>query len=161
ISAAEIAQKGIADFATLSTNDTSVNFSSNGSEGYLTVRGISSHDVTEIGDPAVPVVIDGFTTIRPYTLTTSLYDLQRIDVLRGPQGTLYGRNAEGGLVSVISQKPTREFGVGGSAEFGNFNTNNFTAWINMPVSDMLRLRVSGSSRRHDGYRRITPSNGVP
>src|SRR5262249_13066915 len=59
------------------------------------------------------------------------------------------------------QKPTREFGVGGSAEFGNFNTNNFTAWINMPVSDMLRLRVSGSSRRHDGYRRITPSNGVP
>src|SRR5246127_1287078 len=130
ISAAEIAQKGISDFASLATNDTSVNFSSNGSEGYLTVRGISSHDVTEIGDPAVPVVIDGFTTIRSYDLTTSLYDLQRIEVLRGPQGTLYGRNASGGLVNVITQKPTRDFGAGGTAELGNFNTNNFTGYLN-------------------------------
>ncbi len=161
ISAAEIAEKGIADFATLAANDTSVNFSANGSEGYLTVRGVSSHDVTEIGDPAVPIVIDGFTTIRPYTLTTSLYDLQRIEVLRGPQGTLYGRNAEGGLVNVISQKPTRDFGAGGTAELGNFNTNNFTGYINMPVSDSLQLRVSGSSRRHDGYRTITASDGQP
>jgi iron complex outermembrane recepter protein len=161
ISAAEIAQKGISDFATLATNDTSVNFSSNGSEGYLTVRGVSSHDTTEIGDPAVPVVIDGFTTIRPYTLTTSLYDLQRIEVLRGPQGTLYGRNAEGGLVNVISQKPTKEFGAGGSAELGNFNTNNFTGYLNLPVFDNLQLRVSGSSRRHDGYRTITAADGVP
>jgi iron complex outermembrane receptor protein len=161
ISAAEIAQKGISDFASLATNDTSVNFSSNGSEGYLTVRGVSSHDTTEIGDPAVPVVIDGFTTIRPYTLTTSLYDLQRIEVLRGPQGTLYGRNAEGGLVNVISQKPTKEFGVGGSAELGNFNTNNFTGYLNLPVFDNLQLRVSGSSRRHDGYRTITAADGVP
>jgi iron complex outermembrane receptor protein len=158
ISAEEILRKGITDFATLATNDTSVNYSS---QGFLTVRGISSHDTTEIGDPAVPVVIDGFTTIRPYTLTTSLYDVQRIEVLRGPQGTLYGRNAEGGLVSIISRKPTADFGVGGSAELGNFNTNNFTAWINMPVNAMLRLRVSGSSRRHDGYRNIVPSNGVP
>lgn len=161
ISAAEIAQKGISDFASLATNDTSVNFSSNGSEGYLTVRGISSHDVTEIGDPAVPVVIDGFTTIRAYDLTTSLYDLQRIEVLRGPQGTLYGRNAEGGLVNVISQKPTNEFGAGGSAELGNFNTNNFTGYLNLPVFDNLRLRVSGSSRRHDGFRTITAANGIP
>jgi iron complex outermembrane receptor protein len=161
ISAAEIAQKGISDFASLATNDTSVNFSSNGSEGYLTVRGVSSHDTTEIGDPAVPVVIDGFTTIRPYTLTTSLYDLQRIEVLRGPQGTLYGRNAEGGLVNVISQKPTKEFGVGGSAELGNFNTNNFTGYLNLPVFDNLQLRVSGSSRRHDGYRTITAADAVP
>jgi iron complex outermembrane receptor protein len=161
ISAAEIAQKGITDFATLATNDTSVNFSSNGSEGYLTVRGVSSHDTTEIGDPAVPIVIDGFTTIRPYTLNTSLYDLQRIEVLRGPQGTLYGRNAEGGLVNVISQKPTKDFAAGGSAELGNFNTNNFTGYLNLPVFDNLQLRVSGSSRRHDGFRTITSADGVP
>lgn len=161
ISAQEISEKGIADFATLATNDTSVNFSSNGTEGYLTVRGVSSHDVTEIGDPAVPIVIDGFTTIRPYTLTTSLYDLQRIEVLRGPQGTLYGRNASGGLVNVISQKPSSEFGAGGTAELGNFNTNNLTGYLNMPVGDTLQLRVSGSSRRHDGYRNILPTDGVP
>jgi len=161
ISAAEIAEKGISDFATLAASDTSVNFSANGSEGYLTVRGISSHDVTEIGDPAVPVVIDGFTTIRPYTLTTSLYDLQRIEVLRGPQGTLYGRNAEGGLINVISQKPTKEFSVGGTAELGNFNTANFTGYANMPVNDWFQIRVSGSSRRHDGYRTITASDGEP
>jgi iron complex outermembrane receptor protein len=160
ISAQEIAQKGIADFATLSANDSSLNFSSNGSEGYLTVRGISSHDVTEIGDPAVPIVIDGFTTIRPYTMTTSLYDLQRIEVLRGPQGTLYGRNAEGGLVNIISQKPTSDFGAGGSIELGNYNTKDFTAWINMPVNDMLRFRASASSRNHDGYRLTEGFNGA-
>jgi iron complex outermembrane receptor protein len=161
ISAEEINRAGIVDLATLAANDPSVNFGSSGAEGYLTVRGVSSHDVTEIGDPAVPVVIDGFTTIRPYTLASSLYDLARIEVLRGPQGTLYGRNAAGGLVNVVSQKPTKEFSASGSAEFGNFNTNNFTAVVNMPVSDSLQLRISGASRRHDGYRDILPSDGEP
>jgi iron complex outermembrane recepter protein len=160
ISAEDIVRKGIGDFAALATNDTSVNFSENGAEPYLTVRGVSSQDTTEIGDPAVPVVIDGFTTIRTYSLTTALYDLKQIEVLRGPQGTLYGRNAEGGLVNIITQNPTRDFGVGATAELGNFNTNNITAWINMPVSDTLRLRISGESRRHDGYRTMTASDGI-
>lgn len=161
ISSQDIVRKGITDFASLATNDTSVNFSENGGEPYLTVRGVSSQDTTEIGDPAVPVVIDGFTTIRTYSLTTSLYDLQRIEVLRGPQGTLYGRNAEGGLINIISQSPTRDFGVGATASLGNFDTNNLTGWVNLPVNDLLRLRISGESRRHDGYRNITVSDGTP
>ena len=162
ISAADIAQKGIVDLQTLSANDTSINFSAGGSEGgYLTVRGVSSHDVTEIGDPAVPVVVDGFTMIRPYTLTTSLYDLERIEVLRGPQGTLYGRNAIGGLVNVITKRPEKELSVGARVELGNYSTQNATAFLNVPLNDLFQIRISGSWRKHDGYRNNVASNGFP
>jgi iron complex outermembrane receptor protein len=92
----EIVSKRITDIESLTYNDASLNFDRNAGEPYLTLRGISSSDTTEIGDPAVPVAQDGFFVNRSYGLLTSLYDLERIEVLRGPQGTLYGRNAIGG-----------------------------------------------------------------
>jgi iron complex outermembrane receptor protein len=100
----QIVNRGITDLQNLAKADTSLQFSNGGNEGWLTLRGVSSHDVTEIGDPTVPVAIDEFFTNRPQGLNASLYDIQRIEVLRGPQGTLYGRNATGGVVN-ITNKP--------------------------------------------------------
>src|SRR5579859_7149907 len=159
--AEEITKKGIVDFQTLAAQEPSLSFTQAGSEGsYLTIRGVSSHDVTEIGDPAVPVVVDGFTTIRPYTLTSVLYDVDRIEVLRGPQGTLYGRSATGGLINVSTKRPDNSFSVGGYVETGDFSMINTFGWLNIPLNNTFQVRVSATSRRHDGYVNAPSSDGV-
>jgi len=161
--AEEIARKGITDIQTLATQDTSLNltYGGGGEAPYLTMRGISSHDTSEIGDPAVAVAVDGFFQNRTYGLITSLFDLERIEVLRGPQGTLYGRNATGGVVNIITAKPTKEFEVKASVEAGNFNTLNASGVVNLPFSDALQLRVAVDSNKHDGYRKIITELGAP
>ena len=158
-SAAEVAEKGIVNLESLASTDTSLNFNAGGGEPYLTLRGVSSSNTTEVGSPSVPVSIDGFVSNRSWSLTSSLFDLERIEVLRGPQGTLYGRSSTGGLVNVISNKPTNEFEASGSVEYGNYNTLNGTGVLNVPVSDSLQVRVAFSSRSHDGYRGVVDVNG--
>src|SRR5258708_1480070 len=101
-----LASRGVTDIASLAYEDPSLNFDSGNGEGYLTIRGVASHDTTEIGDPAVPIATDGFFVNRPYVFNHTLYDINRIEVLRGPQGTLYGANAAGGLVRGVTNDPT-------------------------------------------------------
>jgi iron complex outermembrane recepter protein len=122
----------------------------------LTIRGISSRDTTEIGDPSVVVVTDGSSNNRPYALSGTLYDLDHISVLRGPQGTLYGRNAVGGIVDIVTAKPTSTFEGSASVDLGNYATRNVEAMVNVPVNDVLQFRVAGISRRHDGYLNNAP-----
>ena len=117
----------------------------------LTIRGISSRDTTEIGDPSVVVVTDGSSNNRPYALSGTLYDLDHISVLRGPQGTLYGRNAVGGIVDIVTAKPSRAFEGRASVDVGNYAARNLEAMVNVPVNDVLQFRVAAISRRHDGY----------
>ena len=160
-SAADLVKDGITDVQTLSMHDTSLNFSNGGStEGWITMRGISSHDVTEVGDPTVPIANDGFFVNRSYAMVTSLYDLERVEVLRGPQGTLYGRNASGGVVNIISAKPTDQLEATGSVEAGNFNELHFDGMVNIPLSDSVQLRAAYDSLKHDGYRQVQPGLGL-
>ncbi len=159
----DIVRKGITDIQALATNDTSLNltYGAGGESPYLTLRGISSHDTTEIGDPAVAVATDGFFENRTYGLITSLYDLERIEVLRGPQGTLYGRNATGGVVNIIAAKPTKDFEAKASVEAGNFNTLNVTGVLNLPFNDAMQMRAAFASNKHDGYRDVVTQLGAP
>jgi iron complex outermembrane recepter protein len=159
----ELQRKGIVDVASLATSDTSLNFTwgAGGALPYLTMRGISSHDTSEIGDPAVAVATDGFFVNRPYGLLASMYDIQRVEVLRGPQGTLYGRNATGGVVNIITAKPTKDFEASGSLEYGNYNTLNVNGMINMPINDLVQIRAAYSSNKRDGYRAVFTEDGVP
>jgi iron complex outermembrane receptor protein len=122
----------------------------------LTIRGISSRDTTEIGDPSVVVVTDGSSNNRPYALSGTLYDLDHISVLRGPQGTLYGRNAVGGIVDIVTAKPSKAFEGSASVDLGNYATRNLEAMVNVPVNDVLQFRVAAISRRHDGYLNNAP-----
>jgi iron complex outermembrane receptor protein len=156
-----LAQKGIVNIESLATSDTSLDFTwgSGGAEPYLTMRGVSSHDTSEVGDPAVAVATDGFFVNRPYGLLAAMYDVERVEVLRGPQGTLYGRNSTGGVVNVIDAKPTKDFQAGGSLEFGNYNALNTTGMLNMPFGDAVQMRVAYSSNKHDGYRYVETLNG--
>ncbi len=122
----------------------------------LTIRGISSRDTTEVGDPSVVVVTDGSSNNRPYALSGTLYDLDHISVLRGPQGTLYGRNAVGGIVDIVTAKPSRNAEGRASVDLGNYATRNLEAMVNVPVNDVLQFRVAAISRRHDGYLNNAP-----
>lgn len=158
ITGEEAENAGGSDLKTLSAIEPGLGFAQVGMVGpVLTIRGISSRDVTEIGDPAVPVAVDGTYVNRPYGLFNALYDLQQIDLLRGPQGTLYGRNAIGGLINIVTAKPTKELEGSASVGLGNYATRNLAATVNVPVSDDMQFRVAAISRRHDGYLNNSPS----
>ena len=156
---ADLAEKGIANVQALAVIDPSVNVTSSSGAAYVAVRGVASTDVTEIGDPSVPIARDGFYTNRSFSIGTSLYDIARVEVLKGPQGTLNGRNSTGGLVSIITNRPGRDAGTWGSIEAGGYSAFNVEGGANLPVSDRLQLRVSGTHRQHDGYRTLTGING--
>ena len=152
----ELSNAGVVNIETLAYRDPNLNFTSQGGLPILTLRGVASFDTSEIGDPAVAVSTDGFFTNRPYSLNSTFYDLDRVEVLHGPQGTLYGRNAIGGVVNVVSAKPTDRFEGSGSLELGDYGTQDLDGMLNLPVSDVLQVRVAYSSKYHDGYRNNPP-----
>ncbi len=148
----DIADAGVHDISTLTTIDPSVNFTTATGSGYIAIRGVSSTDLTEIGDPAVSVSRDGFFTNRSYGLFSSFYDVERVEVLKGPQGTLYGRNSSGGVINIISATPTDTFGGYVSIDAGDYQALNFEGALNLPLSDTVQMRISGVSLHHDAYR---------
>jgi len=150
--AQSLLQHDITSVGALVTIDPSLNKAGTG--GYLSLRGVTSTDTTEIGSPSVPVVIDDYSTNRAYGLNVSMFDIQRVEVLRGPQGTLYGRSATGGVINVVTNKPSKQFEAEGSIEFGDYNLFKTDGVINVPVSDWLQLRGAFQLQRHDGYRGI-------
>ena len=157
LSAAAVAQKGITDVASLATQDSSVNFVSGGGEGVVGIRGIATQNTTEIGSPSVPISTDGFFQSRPYTFNDSLYDVSRIEVLRGPQGTLYGRNATGGVINIIDADPSKLFSGYEQVTVGDYATIDSTGAINVPISDTLQIRAAYTTLNHDGYRNNGPA----
>jgi iron complex outermembrane receptor protein len=135
----------------------SVSFSRANASTVITIRGVSSRDTTETGDPAVAVNIDGFYFQRAIGFGDSLFDLERVEVLRGPQGTLYGRNATGGAINLVTAKPGKEFDGHASVGFGNFNAVTAEGALNLPLSDRVQMRVAYFTRSHDGYRNNAPA----
>lgn len=118
----------------------------------ITIRGVTSTDTTEKGDPSAAFMSDGIYLARVQALEVSFFDVQRVEVLRGPQGTLFGRNTTAGLVNVISNKP--KLGMfGGSLDmsYGNFDTQQITGVINLPVNDRIAIRAAANYDRRDSY----------
>lgn len=131
----------------------------NGVAGFA-IRGISSGDTTAKGDPSTAFSIDGIYIARPQEQAFTFFDLQRVEVLRGPQGTLYGRNATAGAINVISNRPSPSgFAAAGSFEIGNYDTRRANAMINVPVSSNIAIRAAGALNRRDGF--SPTSNGRP
>lgn len=152
LDASALQRNGVASLLDLSTLAPGLNFAQNSVNTIITIRGVSSRDTTEIGDPAVSISTDGFYYQRPFGFNDTMYDLERIEVLRGPQGTLYGRNATGGAINVITAKPTKEFGGNASVGIGDYNLMTAEAAVNIPLSDAIQTRASFFLRKRDGYR---------
>ncbi|RYF23752.1 MAG: hypothetical protein EOO77_01525 [Oxalobacteraceae bacterium] len=157
-SAASLQDAGVHSVQALQTIDPSVNVTNTSGASYVAIRGIASTDITEIGDPSVPIARDGFFTNRSYSIGTSFYDLQRVEVLKGPQGTLFGRNSTGGLVSIVTNKPLKEYGGYAVLDTGNYKTINAEAGVNVPLGDKVQIRLSGISQYNEGYRKLTVIN---
>ena len=119
----------------------SVTLSQNAGFGQLTIRGIGANVVYAGTDPSSAMYLDGVYLARPAMEFVQLLDLDRIEVLRGPQGTLYGRNAVGGALNLISKPPTNEFQAAADFTAGNFSEFRADARVSGPLK---RDRVMGS-----------------
>jgi len=127
---------------------TKTNFS-----GYsIQIRGIGTQAISVTTDPAVAVALNDIPFIRNHFFEQEFFDLSQAEVLRGPQGTLYGRNATAGVVNLITAKPTDQFEAMASGDIGNYKNRRFEGMINLPiVDDRLDLRVAGEWTKRDGY----------
>ncbi|MBO9376548.1 TonB-dependent receptor plug domain-containing protein [Sphingomonas histidinilytica] len=157
ITSEAIKRQGVGNVADLTTLTPSVGFSQNGPSTVITVRGVSSRDTNQLGDPAVSISLDGFYFQRSLGLNIALFDLERVEALRGPQGTLLGRNATGGALNIITAKPTDDFSAALTGEVGNYDLIATQGYVNIPVNDKVKLRASFMTRDRDGYRHNAPA----
>ncbi|ARS26792.1 TonB-dependent receptor domain-containing protein [Sphingomonas sp. KC8] len=119
---------------------------------FVTMRGISPGDVTQISrDSTVGVYLDGVYVGRAQGLGTEMLDLERVEVLRGPQGTLFGRNAVAGAISMVSKRPTGELGLDVTAGIRNFDGLNVKAHLNLPEFAGLSIKLDGVWNKRDGW----------
>jgi iron complex outermembrane receptor protein len=154
----DLVDRGVNNIADLVAADSSMTLTYSTGMPIIAIRGVSSGNVTEIGDPAVSIGTDGVFINRPYGVFGGLYDIARVEILRGPQGTLFGRNSTGGSVDVITQRPTDKDEAGVTGEFGNYNLVEFQGFGNTVIADGLDMRFSFLSRSHAGYRDNAPVN---
>jgi iron complex outermembrane receptor protein len=116
----------------------------------ITMRGVRSTNTTEWGDPAVGIHYDGIYSPRPQGALALMFDVERVEVLRGPQGTLFGRNSTVGTVNIISARPQfDEFTGKVDAEVGNWNHQSVKAVVNVPVSDTFAIRAAAFIEKQD------------
>ncbi|HVP86077.1 MAG TPA: TonB-dependent receptor [Rhizomicrobium sp.] len=127
---------------------TKTNFS-----GYsIQIRGIGTQAISVTTDPAVAVALNDIPFIRNHFFEQEFYDLSQAEVLRGPQGTLYGRNATAGVVNLITAKPSDQFEAMASGEIGSYHQRRFEGMINLPlVDDRLDVRLAGEWTKRQGY----------
>jgi iron complex outermembrane receptor protein len=124
---------------------------SQGSDAFPAIRGVRTQLVSAQSDPVIGFYIDGIYQSRTQQQTFPLFDIARVEVLRGPQGTLYGRNTFGGNISIVTQEPTKDLSAGFNASLGNYDMRQFDAFINVPIADNVQLRVAGDHIEHSGY----------
>jgi iron complex outermembrane recepter protein len=131
-----------------------VTFSKNNFTSYnFSIRGVGTKAVSATTDPGVSVSFNNTGIIQNRLFEQEYFDIERVEVLRGPQGTLYGRNATSGVINVISAKPDlNDFDGWLKGEVGNYNTKRISAMVNVPlVDDKLAFRIAGALTSRDGY----------
>jgi len=127
---------------------TKTNFSSYS----IQIRGIGTQAISATTDAAVAVAFNNTPFIRNRFFEQEFYDLQRVEVLRGPQGTLYGRNATAGVVNLISQKPKFAYEAKLSADVSNYSSKRLEGMVNVPlVENKVALRIAGAWTKREGY----------
>jgi iron complex outermembrane recepter protein len=169
VTAEILEKKGITDVAKLANLAPNVQLDAgtpfSGSDTVLAayIRGIGQNDFAFNQDPGVGVYVDGVYLARSVGSNISMLDVARVEILKGPQGTLFGRNTIGGAISVVTRDPGADFMFKGNITSGSFNRMDIQATADLPISDKVRSSLSFSSAKRDGFQRRVPftdlSNG--
>lgn len=156
LSAASLANQGIESVQDVQRATPSLNiapFPGDPGTASISLRGLVATDALPTIDPAVGLYLDGVYIARATGANLNLVDVERVEVLRGPQGTLFGRNTIGGAINIITRKPTNELEGEFSAGYGNYDAWNIAAILNAPVGDDLAVRVAASHQQRHGFAR--------
>jgi iron complex outermembrane receptor protein len=117
----------------------------------IDIRGVGANNDAPALDPAIAFNIDGVYQPRDFGTYGAFYDIDHVEVLRGPQGTLYGRNATGGSINLVTNKPVDQFEAATDFDFGNYESRRGFGMLNIPVTDEFALRGAVQYSAHDGY----------
>ena len=140
----------IRDIERLSPN-TSIQYSSvNGTAAQIFMRGIGQTNWSSTQDPKIGMYVDGVYLSRPQGGLLDFMDIERVEVLRGPQGTLFGRNTTAGLIHIINNKPSQEFEADVQFGIGNENHQSYGFMVNTPITNSLAARFALYDKETDG-----------
>jgi iron complex outermembrane receptor protein len=151
---AERAVTNVSQLASVAPNvnfDSGVSFSSSTAVLAASIRGIGASDFAFNIDPAVGIYVDGVYLARSVGANADLLDVERVEILKGPQGTLFGRNTIGGAVSIVTRDPGHEFKVKGDATTGSYNLFEGRASIDIPLTANLFSMITFDIKNRDGY----------
>ncbi|MET0370361.1 MAG: TonB-dependent receptor, partial [Sphingobium sp.] len=154
LSGAALQSQSVRDIKDLSSTVPNLNISNGNADqqaATITIRGQNQANLLLTIDSPVGVYVDGVNNPRAYGLRNGLVDIQRVEILRGPQGTLYGRNTTGGAVSLITQDPKDEFGGSAQLTFGNYETWGIGGVLNIPLSPDMGVRFVAQKTIHQPY----------
>jgi iron complex outermembrane receptor protein len=174
VTAQMLQTKGINDVSKLSniapnvTLDAGTPFSGSDTVLAAFIRGIGQNDFAFNQDPGVGVYIDGVYLARSVGSNTSMLDVERVEILKGPQGTLFGRNTIGGAISIVTRDPRDEFSFRAEVTTGQFSRLDVKATADLPISDRILTSLSFSESHRNGWQRRIPfpgatagSSGIP
>jgi iron complex outermembrane receptor protein len=159
INGATLSQAGIEDTEQLSTLTPGL-LVQRSVVGKISIRGVGNENYTIAGDPGVAVHSDGVYVARAAAGLFDLYDIDRVEVLRGPQGTLYGRNATGGVINVIPATPSSQYGGYMEGELGNYNERRFDGAVNLPLNNDFAFRIAALGNWRDGFTKNTNADAI-
>ena len=157
IDADQLRKDGITEIRSLQNEIPGMNIANQEGNIEIYIRGVGSSNNTELGDPGAAPHLNGIYIPRPRGMGTMFYDLERVEVNKGPQGTLYGRNAMAGTLNIITAKPRLDH-LGGYVQFGGGSRGQgFEAALNVPVSSTFGLRAAAyQEQKNSGFQNASP-----
>lgn len=153
VSGAELTSEGVTQAKDLNALVPGLQIAQGGSATQIFIRGVGDISSSELSNPGVAFNVDGVYVGRPEAVASTFYDVQRVEVLEGPQGTLYGRNTSGGAINVITNQPNTSAGTTGYVSFegGNYALKHGTGALNLPINDQLAIRAAFDVVDRNGY----------
>ena len=151
ISGDELAAAGVTQASELATRVPGLTISQGGSTVQTYLRGVGNFATDASAESAIAYSINGVYISRPNGLGPIFFDLERVEILKGPQGTLYGRNASGGAINLITRRPSQATTLEASLDVGNYDFLRVTGIIGGGLTDTLAVRAAVQKSRHDGY----------
>ncbi len=142
---------GVKDFANINKVASNIQVVQGAGAPIIAIRGIRANSFGAASESPAAVHLNGNYISQAVSLSGMFFDLERVEILAGPQGTLFGRNAAAGVINILTRKPLPRFEAGGELEVGSDDLLRATAALNLPLNEEVDIRLAGQSLTRDGY----------